>query len=187
MSTTPERYNTIAIILHWLMAFGLIIMLISGFIMSYAELEKSLTFKLYQWHKGGGVLLLIAAFLRVAWRFASKVPSLPESFKGLEKLAAKAGHIGLYVLMFAMPISGWFMVSSSVYGLPTIVFGLFEWPHIPGVQSNEAVNGAAKSAHFVLGLLFVAFILGHVAAVIKHIIIDKENLLPRMWFGKTKE
>lgn len=181
------RYNSFAIILHWVMAVAFIVMLTSGFVMSYAEIDKSFKFNMYQWHKSGGVILLIAFLVRIGWRFIGKVPSLPASFQGIEKLAAKAGHWGLYLMMLALPLTGWIMVSSSIYGLPTVVFNWFEWPHIPNIQANKDVNTAAKTAHFYLALLFAVLIAGHIAAVIKHILIDKENLLTRMWWAKRKE
>ena len=186
--TTPQRYNSIAIILHWVMAIGFLMMLGSGVAMSYIELEQSLKFNLYQWHKGGGVLLLIAFVLRFGWRIVSQVkgwiPALPEDFPKLEKLAAKAGHWALYVLMIAMPLTGWLMVSASVYGLPTVVFGWFEWPHIPGVEGNEALNKLAKDLHFYLAIAFGLTIAGHIGAVVKHKIVDGENLMNRMWWSK---
>lgn len=181
--TAAQRYTTVAIILHWVMAAAFVLMLASGLSMEYLELQKSFKFNLYQWHKSLGVLLLAAFALRLFWRLLHKPPALPASIKGLEAAAAKAGHIALYLCMLAVPLSGWAMVSSSNYGLPTIVFGLFEWPHIPKIAGNEAVNAAAKTAHWVLAWLFIAAILGHVAAVVKHAAIDHENLLPRMWFS----
>jgi len=187
---TPHRYNFIAIILHWSMALGFFAMLGSGVAMSYFEMDQSLKFQMYQWHKGGGVLLLLAFGLRISWRIISQfalyqVPALPDKFPKLEKLAAHLGHLGLYGLMLALPLSGWVMVSASVYGLPTIVFNMFEWPHIPGIQGHEAVEGLAKLAHFYLAIGFGLMIFAHVAAVVKHALKDKINLMPRMWCSKA--
>lgn len=184
--TTKKRYDNVAITLHWVMAVAFFLMLASGLALEYLEIEKSLKFRMYQWHKSLGVLLLVAFALRLLWRFLHKPPALPPSIKGWEALAAKAGHIALYLCMLAVPMSGWAMVSSSPYGLPTIVFGWFEWPHIPGIAGNDQVNGLAKWAHGTLAWIFIACIAGHIAAVIKHAIWEKENLLPRMWpAGKT--
>jgi cytochrome b561 len=186
----PLRYNSMAIILHWLMAIGFCAMFGSGIIMTYADIEKSLQFNMYQWHKSGGVLLLLAFIMRISWRLISykldQIPPLPSSFSRPEIIAAKLGHWMLYILMIAMPISGWVMVSASVYGLPTIVFGWFEWPHVPNLQGNEGVEGLAKEAHFYLAILFGFAIATHIAAVIKHAMIDKLNLMPRIWWCKTK-
>ncbi|MCI5048939.1 MAG: cytochrome b [Rickettsiales bacterium] len=184
--STPTRYHSAAIVLHWLMAIGFLLMLGSGITMSYIELEKSLTFKLYQWHKSGGVILLCAAALRLLVRLITHTPDIPAYLQGLERLAVKAGHWGLYAIMILMPLSGWVMVSSSPFGLPTIVFGWFEWPHIPTITSDDkAIYQASNSAHFYLAILFGLMIIGHVGAVIKHRIIDKHNLLTRMWWSKA--
>lgn len=187
MASSPSRYNSAAIILHWVMALAFFFMLGSGIVMEYVEIEKSLKFNLFQWHKSAGLLLLAAFVIRIAIRFASRVPKLPENFVPWEKIAAKAGHWGLYALMVLMPLSGWIMVSSSVYGLPTIIFNMFEWPHIPGLEGNEEIHELSEEAHFYLAIIFGLLIIAHIGAVIKHAIFDKENLLTRMWWTKTEE
>lgn len=179
-TTSQDRYNNVAIALHWIMAIAFFLMLASGLAVEYLDMAKKLKFSMIQWHKSLGVLLLAAFVIRLGWRLFHKPPVLPASIKGLEALAAKAGHIALYLCMLAVPLTGWAMVSSSSYGLPTIVFGWFTWPHIPGIAGNDAVNGAAKTAHWLLAWAFLICIGGHIAAVIKHAVIDKENLLPRM-------
>ncbi|MEM7617141.1 MAG: YceI family protein [Pseudomonadota bacterium] len=185
-----HRYNSVAIILHWAMALGFFIMLGSGIAMTYFELNQNLKFQIYQWHKSGGVLLLLAFGLRISWRIISQfllkqIPSLPEKLPKLEKLAAKLGHLGLYALMFALPLSGWVMVSSSVYGLPTIVFNWFQWPHIPGIQGNEMISNLSKNFHFYFAIAFGLMIFTHIAAVVKHAVKDKMNLMTRMWWSKS--
>ncbi len=194
MSHDVKRYNSVAIILHWVMALAFFVMLASGLAMEYLDLDKSFTFKLYQWHKSGGVLLLMAFFLRIGWRLVSYVPKLPTSFKPWEKIAAKGGHWGLYALMFLMPLSGWIMVSTSVYGLPTIVFNWFEWPHIQNIgwlpfqdfEGNQTIHEIAKEAHEILAIIFGILITAHIGAVIKHAYFEHINLLPRMWWRKDK-
>jgi cytochrome b561 len=183
--THEKRYNTAAIILHWAMALGFLLMFFSGVIMEYVDVAKSLKFSLYQWHKSGGVLLLIAFVLRLILRLFKRPPALPAHIKRHEAVLAKLGHWGLYVMMFAMPFTGWLMVSSSVYGLPTIVFNLFEWPHIPGVQGDKQIHDVAKQGHFILAITFFALIMAHIGAVLKHALFDRENLLRRMWWGKN--
>jgi len=184
MTVSNERYTSIAIILHWVMAIAFILMLASGLSMEYLELPKSLKFNLFQWHKSLGLILLVAFVIRLTWRLFHKPPALHESMPDIEQLAAKTGHWLLYGFMLAVPLTGWAMVSSSVYGLPTIVFGLFEWPHIPNIAGNETINNLAKSGHWILAWAFGTLILGHIAAVIKHYFFEHENLLTRMWWTK---
>jgi cytochrome b561 len=185
--TVKTRYNLVAIILHWVMAIAFLLMLGSGLAMVNLDaLPQSLKFNMYQWHKSLGVLLLLTFFVRIGWRLFHKPPKLPASFKKLDVIGAKLGHWGLYALMIAMPITGWVMVSSSVYGLPTIVFGWFEWPHIEILSGNETINALSKDAHEILGWVFIAMIAVHIGAVLKHYIFDKENLLTRMIPGKDE-
>ena len=181
---THERYTSVAIILHWVMGLSFILMLASGLTMEYLDIPKSLKFNMYQWHKSLGLLLLAAFFLRIGWRLFHKPPRLPDNMPGLEQLAAKGGHWALYLFMIAVPLSGWAMVSSSPYGLPTIIFGWFEWPHLPNIAGNETINSVARTSHWMLAWVFGLFILGHIAAVVKHYVFEHENLLTRMWWTK---
>jgi cytochrome b561 len=172
--------------LHWLMALCIIGMLAGGLLMTGGGLEKSFRFQLYQWHKSLGVILLWLICARIAVRIATKTPPLPSSMKPWERVAAKAGHLALYAIMIVMPFSGWLLVSSSTLGLPTIVFGVFEWPHFPSVTGNHAVHELAEALHENVAWIAIAVIILHVLAVVKHALIDKENLLSRMGIGKRK-
>ncbi len=182
MLQDTQRYHSLTITLHWVMALAFILMLASGLIMTNIELEQSFKFDLYQWHKSLGVLLLIAFVLRMALKLSFKTPKIPENFSSTERTAAKTGHIALYIWMIALPIAGWIIVSSSIFGLPTFVFNIFEWPHIPYIAANKEIEETAKFIHRILAYSFIALIGLHVAAVVKHAILDNENLLTRMWF-----
>jgi len=178
-----STYHPFSILLHWIMAIAFGLMFASGLSMGFLTLSPAFKFNLYQWHKSLGVILLGAFFVRLVIRLWAGGPLMPESFAKWEKFAAKAGHLGLYVLMVAMPISGWIMVSSSIYGLPTIVFGLVEFPHFPGIAADQEIEELAKAIHGWLGLFFGLLIIIHIAAVIKHTVIDRHNLLHRMGFA----
>lgn len=179
-----QRYHSLAIILHWVMALAIIVMLASGLALAYAPLEQGFKFNLYQWHKSLGVLVLIAAVLRLGVRLLTRPPRLPD-FGKWENRMAKIGHWALYGLMLAIPFTGWAMVSSSVYGLPTIIFGWFEWPHLPGLAANELVHEVAEEAHWYLALALLLLLTAHIGAVVKHALVNKHNLLTRMWWGRN--
>ena len=187
MSTEKrERYNVIAITLHWVMAVAFIGMFLSGLIMVNLDLGKNLQFQLYQWHKSLGVLLLLMITLRIVLRLFSRPPALPLNIPMWEGKASKLGHWLLYLCMFVIPLAGWLTVSSSAFGLPTIVFNWFEWPHIPGLEANESIEKAAKSTHRWFAYAFITLIIVHIGAVIKHAVFDNENLLRRMWLTGRK-
>lgn len=182
-----QKYRTSLIITHWLMALAFVLMLMSGFIMVNLEFNPNLKFQIFQWHKSLGVILLCTFFLRIILRLTKETPKLPKNIKTLEKIAAKLGHYLLYIFMILIPLSGWIMASSSPYGLPTIVFGLFEFPHFPKIAGNELAHLYSNKVHGIFAYCFFVVILLHILAVIKHAIFDKENLLPRMGIGKIKK
>jgi cytochrome b561 len=169
------------------MALAFAGMLAMGLAMTGEGMPQALKFRVYQWHKSLGVLLLLAFFLRLALRVGARRPPLPNTLSAREKTAASITHLVMYACMLALPLSGWVMVSSSPYGLPTLVFGWFTWPHLPGVAAKEALEDAAESAHALLAYAFMGLIGLHVAAVLKHWLVDKENLLPRMGIGRVQK
>ncbi len=178
-----QRYHSTVIILHWVMALCFILMLASGLFFQFDLIaDKSLKFKMYQWHKSLGVLLMFALVLRVAARLMFKAPKLPNKIPKKDQVLSKLGHLAMYGFMIAMPVTGWVMVSSSPYGLPTVVFDMFTWPHIPGLASDTEINSLSKFGHKWLGWAFIALIILHVAAVVVHLKKEKINLLKRMSF-----
>lgn len=181
---TPTRYHSLAIILHWVMAACIFWMLFSGVMMEYILEDKKAVFQWYQWHKASGVLVLLALALRIIIRLFTRQPALPDEFPAHEKRLAKLGHLGLYALMTTMPMAGWVMVSASPYGLPTIVFDWFTWPHIPDLQGNKDIEEIAETIHFYGAIALGIFLAAHLGAVVKHNVKDNINLLPRMWWGK---
>lgn len=178
------RYPWPLIVLHWLMAVMILLMLASGLVIGTLELERAQKFQLMQWHKSLGVWVLIVAMIRLAVRVRLVVPPLPLLLPERERRLARLGHVALYGWMVAVPLAGWLIVSSSATGLPTLVFGWFEWPHVPGVAMNEAVHEVAEEAHFLLAYSLLILVVIHVAAVAKHWWKDRVNLLSRMGLGR---
>src|ERR1700744_670451 len=77
-------------------------------------------------HKSFGMTILMLAVLRLIWRLFNKPPPLPADMSKIERLLAHVTHIGLYVLLFAMPLTGWLMSSAKNYSVSW--FGFFISP-----------------------------------------------------------
>jgi len=114
--TGPARYSLPAIVLHWL-----VFVLIAGgaalaFYMTDLPLSP-LKLKYYSWHKWIGVSIFVAAVVRLLWRLSHRAPALPTAMSIWQQRAADATHGLLYLLLFAIPLSGWlyssFIVASS--------------------------------------------------------------------------
>ena len=181
-----SRYSTVAVILHWLIAVAVVALLIAGFWMGDAVKKpetQALAFEVFQLHKSLGLSVLVLTVVRLLWRLSHRPPALPETMPGWQKAAAHATAWGFYVILLAMPLSGWVIVSTSPFGLPTMWFGLFEWPHITQL-ANAAnalqINGAAEEAHELLAFGTLGLLALHVGGALKHHFYNRDNVLARM-------
>ncbi len=160
-----KKYTSTAIFLHWSIAIAIFSLLISGWVLHYELLQdKQFIFQLFQWHKSIGVTILLLVVLRIFWRITHQPPALPAA---LQKDSAKIhlGHVLIYALLIIMPLSGWVLVSTNPQGIPTIVFGLFQWFHLP---LGEASFKPAKTIHYYTAFIIAAIVIGHVFLALKH-------------------
>jgi cytochrome b561 len=180
---TRNRYDRVAMSLHWLMAVTIIALLVLGFFMTGLKPGSPLQFKLYQLHKSVGVLVFLLALVRLSWRLGHRPPPLPGGMSPVERLLAHTGHWTLYALMLGLPLAGWVVVSTSPYNIPTIVFGLVGLPHLPLPRD---LNALAKGTHMIGGWLLVITLTGHVAAALRHHFVARDDVLARMMprFGR---
>lgn len=177
------RYNTVAMILHWLIALAIITLLAVGKYMVDLPNDDPDKFTLYQLHKSTGLTVLALTLVRILWRLSHTVPALPLAMPAWQRFAATATHYVFYFMMLAIPLAGWAAVSSSSSGIPTIWFGLFEVPHLPGLQeaaTRKDLHEQAKAAHEILGNLTILLLLLHVGAALKHHFWDRDDILSRM-------
>lgn len=177
-----QRYSNTAIILHWIVAIFIISLLSVGFFMTSAELSQEEKSSIYQMHKSFGLTLLLIALVRLYYRKSHTPPEYPKTISQLSINLSKAVHYLLYFLILFMPLAGWAMSSSTPPEWKTMFFGLFEWPRIPGLTDNTALRGAFKEMHEVGAYALLLLIALHLIGTLKHLIVEKENLLTRMWF-----
>ena len=179
----PSRYGLVAIALHWAIAAAIIGLLALGTVMVRMTPGSSLQFELYQLHKSLGITVLALSLLRLGWRLTHPVPPLPATLKPWEAKLARFTHAAFYVLMLALPFSGWMMVSASAWNLPTIIFGLFPLPHLPilsTLSDKKPVEEALKDVHEGMAIAVFALLLLHVAGAVKHHLFLKDDTLARM-------
>lgn len=176
------RYGTVAILLHWVVAAGVLALIAIGLAMTHLTLAPMRQFALYQLHKSIGITVFAAMVLRVAWRLGHPPPALP-AMPRAERRAASATHLGLYALLLAMPLSGWAVVSASPYDIPTVLYGLMPWPHLPWLSTlhdKVPVEAALAAAHAYGGWTLTALIGLHAAAALRHHLILRDAVLWRM-------
>jgi cytochrome b561 len=132
--------------------------------------------KYFNWHKWMGVTVLGLAVLRVLWRFTHRPPALPAAMPKWEKIAAELGHLGLYVLMFAVPLSGYFY--SLAAGFKVVYLGLFPLPVL--MDRNPTLKPILEEVHYWLNMGLAGLVSVHFLAVLKHQFIDRNAILKRM-------
>lgn len=179
--TTTQRYSYPAIALHWLIALLIIFAFVVGLKVSDMPLSPA-KFRWIAWHKWAGITVLAFAAIRLLVRLSIRPPDLPASMGKPAQLMAHAGHLALYVLMFAVPLSGWF--TSSAYGFPVVLFQLVPLPDL--IAPNKELALQLRQVHETLDWILAACVLGHVLAAIKHHFIDKDGLLWRMSFKQPR-
>lgn len=176
-----SRYSRGAIILHWLMAVLIIANLAGGFLHDYVPAEGGQRSLVMGLHKSFGLTLLALALVRIAWRLGHAPPAFPRYFTSGERLAARAGHAAFYLVMIGIPLSGWIMADRN--NRPLLLFGLFD---VPKWGVERPVADAFHSAHEWLGWAMLALLGLHLAGVVKHLVLDRDNLLPRMGVGRPR-
>lgn len=184
MSTASARYTSVAIGLHWLIAF-LILAQIAGGLYMHNLPNGPDKFELYQLHKSFGITILSLSILRLAWRLTHPTPGLPEGMKNWERTAARVTHFGFYALMIGVPLGGWALVSASPLAdsVPTLLFGVIPWPHMPffgGVEDRKALAEIIAEMHEYGAFTILGLFALHVAAALKHHFVNKDGVLGRM-------
>lgn len=196
MNNSVQRYNKVAVILHLLVALCLFAMLGLGWFMS--DLPKDLPkapavdlFNLgvyslqlaepmsprsfyFNLHKSLGVTIFALILFRFYWRLTHDVPAFPATMQAWEVKLAEYMHRGLYLLMLAVPVSGAVMAAFSKYGI--VWFGV----RLVEGLNNEGMREVFKEVHEISVTLLVVLIVVHVAAAIKHKVIDKDDVMQRM-------
>ena len=130
-------------------------------------------------HKSLGITLLLLVLLRLAWRIGHRAPPPPPGSGRWEIRAAWLSHLGLYLLMIALPLSGWLSASTSI--VPWKLWWLIPWPDI--AAPNQALHEIAEEVHEVMVKLLIALLALHVAAALRHHFLKRNDVLRRMWRG----
>lgn len=191
-----SSYTTTAKILHWLIALGIFFMFGLGWYMSELpkDAPKQMAYDLFDWglftwnlseeasprtfyfnlHKSVGVTILALVLIRILWRLTHKPPALLSTYKAWERKLAHGAHHLLYLLMFAMPLTGLLMALNSKWGV--MWFGI----DLLGGTDNKPMRDLFKEAHEIVGAILLLLVIVHILGALKHKFIDKDETMKRM-------
>ncbi|OTG86244.1 cytochrome b [Acinetobacter sp. ANC 4558] len=179
MNNTTEYYTRTAQVLHWIMAIIFILAWIIGFysgnFLSY-DVNGSFKGDMTTLHKNIATVIIFLVVIRIFWRYTHPAPQLPDSMSPRMKTFAHLGHLALYFMLLALPITGCLFSWSA--GYPAPVLYLFDIPALIG--KNPEVTAIVKPLHIWLSWAAGLLVVGHLLAALKHHFIDKDNILNSM-------
>ncbi len=176
------RYSRTAIVLHWVLGLAILGLFGVGLYMTSLPFSPA-RLKLYNWHKWAGITLLALSVVRLLWRATHRPPALPASIAqampAWQHWAHHGTHYAMYALFFLVPLIGW--AYSSAAGFPIVVFGVLPLPDF--VPVDKALAELIKPFHELSAFALVGLAGLHIAAALKHQLVDKDGLIGRMLPG----
>lgn len=170
----PQRYPAPAVASHWATALLVLTALPLGIYMSGLPLSPY-KLQLISYHKWIGVTVLLLFVPRLMFRLTQPRPAPVDGPDWQRKLAAVT-HGLLYVLLLAIPVTGWLM--SSAKGFPVVYLGLVPLPDL--VAKDAGLGDLLRNVHETLNYLLIGLLSLHVLAALKHHLLDRDETLVRM-------
>lgn len=177
MSSTPARFDRVAIFLHWTIGLGIVAVtaaeMLRGELPKGHAVREGLKFA----HNPVGTIIFALVLVRIAWSLSHPAPEAPAGTTAWERRAAAASHLALYAMMIAIPLLG--IIFTFARGRP-IDFGLFQLAYPLHAVIGTATMKFLKGLHEWLGqaILGLAFI--HAAAALWHHYVRRDDVLIRM-------
>ncbi len=175
-------WGAVARAFHWIIALLIIAQMVLGKVADEMSLSPT-KIDLFVWHKSIGVTLLLLVIARLAWRLANPAPSPAAGVSTIETRLAFAGHTLLYLLMIAVPVTGWLASDASI--VPLKIFWLVPAPDL--IARDRELSEIAGEVHEGLSTALAVVALGHIAAALRHHFWLRDATLSRMLpFGKER-
>ncbi|MET0093318.1 MAG: cytochrome b [Sedimenticola sp.] len=182
LKNSERQYGILARFFHWAVALVLVGLFALGWYMTGLTYYDPWYHDSIELHKSLGVLAAVLIVCRIGWAVYDRKPGYPASLSGWEQRAAALAHGLLYLLMIALPVSGYLISTAQGHGID--LFGLFEIPALlPAADGREEIAGRV---HYFLAFGGGWIVLLHVAAALKHNLIDNIDILGRM-VGRVNE
>jgi cytochrome b561 len=174
-SLEPGRYSRVAILLHWTIAALILVNLYLG--LFHEDMSKPVRASMMFYHKAIGLTVLALTLARLAWRLAHRPPPYDAAVKRWEIGLARAMHWSFYLLLIALPMTGWLLVSTG--GRPTSWFGLFGVPALP-VSHADGPHETFATLHTLFGYAMLLLVLLHVGGALRHHLKGHRHVFGRM-------
>jgi len=173
---------------HWLIAAFIAVNLL--LVWAVDSMPKTAERPMVNLHKSIGLTVLGLAIMRLLWRWANPPPALPRGYGRWERLGAHWAHVALYVLIFALPITGWIHDSAwkNAAANPLTLYGFVPWFRIGLIANQDAatkeqIHSVFFTMHGLLAYALYGLFVLHVSGALKHQWINRQPALQRMLPG----
>jgi cytochrome b561 len=174
-SNSDSSWGAPAKLFHWLVAVLIFVQFGLGWLATGWRLSPA-KLNLFVWHKSIGMVILALVLVRLLWRLANPTPALPADTPPWERAAARLTHALLYVIMIALPLTGW--IHNSAAGVPFSIFWRIPLPALGSPDKHTAELAAL--AHLSLVVVFAVLLVLHIGAALRHHFVKRDNVLTRM-------
>ena len=182
IKNTIDRYSSLSIAMHWLMALLLVAVYLCIELREFYPKGSDLRESLKQWHFMLGLSVFMLTWLRLALRFRGPKSKIQPASSIWQQRAAVAMHITLYLFMLVMPLLGWLVLSAEGKAIP--FFGL-ELPALVG--SDEGIADWAEEIHETIGTAGYYLVGLHASAALFHHYFLRDNTLLSMLPKRRKQ
>jgi cytochrome b561 len=171
------RYASSLRLLHWLMAFMILLGYLAIEQRGLFERGSPGRFAMMQSHFWLGIGIFILVWVRIAQRLKHGVPRITPSLPVWQTGLSHLFHFVLYAFFIVMPILG--MMTAWTDG--KILYLPFTDIALPALMAeNEALAKQLEEWHHDIGEAFYWVIGFHVLAALYHHFVRKDNTLSRM-------
>ncbi len=170
-AASQSRYRTAAIVLHWILALLIIGQVLGGWYMGSLPEDSPAQEFVEGIHVSMGLTILLFTLARIVVRLTNPPPALPGGLARWERLLARVSHSAFYVLMLALPFTGWAL--KSFFPRPLYWWGV-QWPQLPIMGGLPPEQGRTLYEQLeiihgdVLALAMVMLLALHVGGAVKH-------------------
>lgn len=182
LRSTDAGWGALVRAFHWTIALLILAQGAIGLTMVQMGLTPEKV-RIFALHKSIGLTILALVLLRIAWRLSERRPADPTGTPRWQRRAARIAHLALYVLIVAIPLSGWWFNSAS--NAPLTWFGMFQVPSLTGGY-DPVLKPRALLVHQTLFWILVGVLIAHIGAALWHHFRQRDEVLWRMVLGRGR-
>jgi cytochrome b561 len=171
-----EPYTPTAVALHWLLV-GMVFMLYGvGWYMVGIPKGTPPVAYFYNLHKSIGIVTALPIVLLILWRTTHAPPSLPGSLPQWQARAAHINHVLFYICLVVLVVSGFVESNFTRFGIK-----FFGYPLPILGWEDKTLYRLFNRIHVYTSYFFAVLIAVHIAAALKHLLVNRDGIFGRMW------